>query len=476
MSNLPEEILSGSVSQLAYNIASHLRGNDVNGLRPRLMFNSVEGFVPEANSEGVIRGSVLEVVANGVMGDGGSVSVAEIVGNGGVVSENVGNGVNESVQEVLDNGTMVNGVGRFSSQVMNNVSGLVSQVNVVAGGVMENGFVGEVGNGVMENGVSGTSVRAVNNGVAGASSSSLGDVANGVMAAAGSAPSVDKDRLMRNFNQEIREDIARLMECRSIANGLRVVVRRRRHRIDRLKAVGDSREAANIIRFGGGSRLLPVSFGVLCMSMGLLAYQEGILDGITKLYNCCTFLFAASVKELDHVRNNLVAGKFLNFLIHVEMKDDNLMVQHMHIGNCKCPGDCDSFFFFLLSPADPVSNKALLTFLVVVSELVAGIDGVSEETPSVMPIDAAVDAAGVPGVSGVIGREVTVNVRLVNFLCQDVCCINLETMESGYLLLTVPKYFSEVVALVFQFVLVLQCGLCVSGQDYVVLVRKRYNW
>nr|GEY58561.1 hypothetical protein [Tanacetum cinerariifolium] len=42
--------------------------------------------------------------------------------------------------------------------------------------------------------------------------------------------------------------------------------------------------------------------------------------------------------------------------------------------------------------------------------LVAGIDGVSEETPLVTPIDAAVDAAGVPGVFGVIGSGVTVNV------------------------------------------------------------------
>nr|GEV91403.1 hypothetical protein [Tanacetum cinerariifolium] len=402
MSNLPEEILSGFVSQLAYNIASHLSGNDVNRLRPRLMFNSVEGFVPEANSEGVIRGSVFEVVANGVMGDGGSVSVVEVVGSGGMVGENVGNGVNESVQEVLDNGTMVNGVGRFSSQVVNNVSGLVPQVNDVAGSVMENGFVGEVGNGVIENGVSGASVRAVNNGVVGASSSSLGDVANGVM---GNGVGRVGARVMNNGDAGVREDIARLREYRSIANGLRVVVRRRRHRIDRLEAVGDSHEAADIIRFEGGSRLLPVSFG-------------GILDGITKLYNCCTFLFAASVKELDHVRNNIIAGKFLNFLIHVEMKYGDLMVQHMHMGNCKC---------------HPGSNKALLTFLVVVSELVAGIDGVSEETPSVTPIDAANKgccihvgcSTSVPGVSGVIGSEVTVNA----------------------------------IALVFQFVLVLQCGL-----------------
>nr|GEW64434.1 putative reverse transcriptase domain-containing protein [Tanacetum cinerariifolium] len=377
MSNLPEEILPGSVSQLAYNIASHLRGNDVNGLGPRLMFNSVDGFVPQANSEGVIRGPVSEVVANGVMGDGGSVSVAEVVGNGGMVGENVGNGVNESVQE--------------------------------------NGFVGEVANGVMGNGVSGVSVRVVNNGVAGASSSSLGDVANSVMgnsvgkagarvmnngdagvcsfslggAAAGSAPRVDRDRLLHNFNQEIRKDIARLREYRSIANGLRVVVRRRHHRIDRLEAVEDSREAADIIRFWERMQLEDVEKGTRVLLMmretGAKIHEKastsmGILAGITKLYNCCTFSFAASVKELDHVRNNIVAGKFLNFFIHVEMKDGDLM--RLATANQ---------FFFLISPAESASNKSLLTFLVVVSELVVGIDGVLEETPSVTPIDVAVD-------------------------------------------------------------------------------------
>ncbi|GJW56690.1 hypothetical protein Tco_0103421 [Tanacetum coccineum] len=199
--------------------------------------------------------SVSGVVANGVMGDGGSVSVAEGVGNDVMVGENVGNGVTESVQEVLDNGDMVNGVGRSPSQVMNNVSGLVSQVNVVAGGVMENGFIGEVANGVMENAVSSAAVRAVNNGVAGASSSSLGDGANGVMgngvgragarvmnngdagarsfslggAAAGSVPRVDMDRLLRNFNQEIREDIARLrfwerMQLEDVEKGTRALL------------------------------------------------------------------------------------------------------------------------------------------------------------------------------------------------------------------------------------------------------------
>ncbi|GJR31638.1 hypothetical protein Tco_1107870 [Tanacetum coccineum] len=322
MSNLPEETNPGLVSQLAYNIASHLK--------------------------------VSKGVANGVMGNGGSVSVAEVVGNGLMVGENVGNGVNESVQEVLDNDAMVNGVGRSASQVMNNVNGLVSQVNAVAGSVMENGFVREVANGVIENGVSGASVRAVNNGVAGARSSSLGDVANGVMgndvgragarvmnngdagvrsfslggAAAGSAPRVNRDRLLRNFNQEIREDIARLREYRSIANGLRIVVRRRRQRIDRLEALGNCREAVDTIRFSERMQLEDAEKG----TRALLMIRE------TKA----------------------------------------------KIGDKASVGVC---IFW----GDSVSNKALLTFLVVVSEPGVGIDGVSEETPSVMASEAAVD-------------------------------------------------------------------------------------
>ncbi|GJX77504.1 hypothetical protein Tco_0324315 [Tanacetum coccineum] len=235
MSNRLEEIIPGFVSQLTYNIASQLRGNGVNGLGPRLMFNSVEGFAPQVNSEGVISGSVSGVVANGVMGDGGSVSVAEGVGNGVMVGENIGNGVTESVQEVL--------------------------VNDVAGGVMENGFVEEVANGVMGNGVGRAGARVMNNGDAGARSFYLGG------APTGSIPRVDRDRLLRNFNQEIREDIARLREYRSIAHGLRVVVRRRRLRIDRLKAIGNSREAADIIRFWERMQLEDVEKGTRTLLM-----------------------------------------------------------------------------------------------------------------------------------------------------------------------------------------------------------------
>nr|GEU80268.1 hypothetical protein [Tanacetum cinerariifolium] len=250
-------------------------GNDVNRLGPCLMFNGIEGFVPQANSEGVIRWSVSKVVANSVMGDGGSVS-------GGL--------------------------------------------NVVAGGVMENSFVEEVANGVMENGVSGASVRAVNNGVAGASSCSLGDVVNGVM---GNGVGRAGARVVNNGDARVRSF--------SLGGAAAGSSPRICHYLDLLLCT------------------------VIIVAKLYDSTSMGILAG-TKLDNCCTFLFAASVKELDHVRNNIIAGKFLNFLIDVEMKDGNSM--NMHIGNCKC---------------HLVSNKALLTFLVVVSELVVGIDGVSNE-------------------------------------------------------------------------------------------------
>ncbi|GJV94690.1 hypothetical protein Tco_1546267 [Tanacetum coccineum] len=236
MSNLPEEIVPGSVSQLAYNIASHLRGNGVNGLGPRVMFNGVEGFIPQANSEGVISGSVSEGITNDVMGNGGSVSVAEVVGNGLMVDENV----------------------------MNNVNGLVSQVNVVTGGVMENGFVEEIANGVMENGVSRASVRALNNGVVGARSYSLGDVANCVM---GNDVGRAGARVMNNGDAGVQSFSLGGATDGSIANGLRIVVHRRCQRIDRLEALRNCHEAVDTIRFWERMQLEDMEKGTRALHM-----------------------------------------------------------------------------------------------------------------------------------------------------------------------------------------------------------------
>ncbi|GJY54847.1 hypothetical protein Tco_0446511 [Tanacetum coccineum] len=225
MSHLPGEIVYGSVSQLTRNVASHLRANGVYGFGPRVMFDGVEGFVPQVMDNSV-RGSVSKVVANGVM-------------DNGVMS----NGVSESVPEVVANGVKANGV-----------SG--SALEVAANGVIDNGFSGSA-NRVGSNGVG----ELVSQFVAGVRSSSVRGVT------AQSAPQVDKDRLLRYFNQEVCEDLARLGEYRSIANGLRVVVRRRRHRITQLEALRNCREARDTINFWERMQLEDVEKGTRALLM-----------------------------------------------------------------------------------------------------------------------------------------------------------------------------------------------------------------
>ncbi|GJY32098.1 hypothetical protein Tco_0415593 [Tanacetum coccineum] len=272
MSNRLEEIIPGFVSQLTYNIASQLRGNGVNGLGPRLMFN------------------ISGVVANGVMGDGGSVSVAEGVGNGVMVGENIGNGVTESVQEVLGNGAKVNGV-------------------------------------------------VMNNGDAGARSFYLGG------APTGSIPRVDRDRLLRNFNQEIREDIARLSMPDKIRFGA-IAVRKGRKELVRTYEREDGTKIGEKARF----------------------------------YNLVIWLIWV---ETNHFRVGSMVTKGVG--------KSNEVMNHSEEVGCS-EGPAYRTVLETTTGLYPVSNKALLTFLVVVSELVVGINGVSEETPSVRPIDAAVDA------------------------------------------------------------------------------------
>ncbi|GJV56890.1 hypothetical protein Tco_1457895 [Tanacetum coccineum] len=323
-------------------------------------------------------------------------------------------------------GVVANGVHGDGGSVCNVDEGF-SVGNVVAGECgWENGFIGEVANGVIENAVSSAAVRAVNNGVAGASSSFLGDGANGVMgngvgragarvinngdagaqsfslggAVTRSVPKVDMDSLLRNFNQEIRKDIARLREYRYIVHGLRVVVHRRRLRIDRLEAIGNSRKAAVIIRF----------------------WERMQLEDVEKVTRVLLMM-----KETEAKIGVVRAGK-----------SNEVMNRSEEVGCSEGPAYCT--VLEMTTGLYPVSNKALLTFLVVVSELVIGINGVSEETPSVRPLDAAVDAAGVVGVFGVIRSGVTVNVRFVNFMFQDVRCINIETIVdcvlAGFVTLT----------------------------------------
>ncbi|GJV74249.1 hypothetical protein Tco_1494244 [Tanacetum coccineum] len=215
MSYLPEEIVSGPVSQLTRNVASHLRANGVYGFVPRVMFDGVEGFVPQvmANS---IRGSVSEIVANGVI-------------DNGVMS----NGVSESVLEVVANGVTANGVSGSAPEVAANGVMVVSSVNGLGSQVEDNG--------VIDNGFSRYAIRVGSNGV--------GELVSQFVAG------------------EIRKDLARLREYRSIANGLRVVVRRRRHRITQLESLRNYREACDNINFWERMQLEDVDKGTRALLM-----------------------------------------------------------------------------------------------------------------------------------------------------------------------------------------------------------------
>ncbi|GKF22157.1 hypothetical protein Tco_0074479, partial [Tanacetum coccineum] len=48
---------------------------------------------------------------------------------------------------------------------------------------------------------------------------------------------------------EVGEDVARIRECRGVACGLKIVMRRREECIGKLKALGDCEGAAKTVRF-----------------------------------------------------------------------------------------------------------------------------------------------------------------------------------------------------------------------------------
>ncbi|GJQ90603.1 hypothetical protein Tco_0001742 [Tanacetum coccineum] len=201
--------LGGSASQFIV--------NDVNGSGSRVMANGVTGSIPSVIANGV-DWFVSEVMVNGVSG-----SVPGVVVNGVV-----GNGVGGFATEVINDGVSV---------IANEVGGLVSEVQ--ADGVIASGVGGSIGPGI----------------------------SNGVSGSVASVTQVDKDHLLGYFNQEVREDIARLREYMAIASGLRITVRRRRERICRLKALGNCQDAIDTIRFWERMQLDDVEKGTRALLM-----------------------------------------------------------------------------------------------------------------------------------------------------------------------------------------------------------------
>nr|GEU71417.1 membrane protein of ER body-like protein [Tanacetum cinerariifolium] len=181
----------------------------------------------------VSQGIVDDVMANGV-GESVSQGMGRESVSRGMGSGLMDNGVSESVPQGVVNGVGVDGVrgNGFSEGMINGGSGL-----------MANGVSESIPHGVV-NGVGVNDVRG--NGV---SEGMINDARDSGQATDVSATEIDKDHLLACFNQEVHEDLARLRVYRSLANGLRVAIRMRRHRITRLEALGNCEDAARTVRF-----------------------------------------------------------------------------------------------------------------------------------------------------------------------------------------------------------------------------------
>nr|GEZ56860.1 hypothetical protein [Tanacetum cinerariifolium] len=216
----------------------------------------------------VSQGMVDDVMANGVME-----SVSEGMGREsvyqGIGSGLMANGVSESVPQGVVNGVGVDGVrgNSVSEGMINGGSGLMA--NGVSESVPQGVVNGVRGNGVSEGMINGARASGVRRSFkefvsefwVDGSSSYVGQAADV------SATEIDKDHLLACFNQEVHEDLARLRVYRSLANGLMVAVRRRRHRIAGLEALGNCEDAARTVRFWEQMQLDDVEKGTRALLM-----------------------------------------------------------------------------------------------------------------------------------------------------------------------------------------------------------------
>nr|GEW22381.1 hypothetical protein [Tanacetum cinerariifolium] len=245
MANNPKKIASGSITQLTRVIA-----DGISMAVPRVMANGGDRF-----------GS--QILVNDSMGSG-------IMANGFCKSVTT-NGVSESVAQGIGIRVRDNAVGVSVSHIMG-IGG-----SVVANGVSEP-IHGDMVNGVRANVVS----ESVHHGIGdvvmanGVSEPIHGDMVNGVRAnvVSESVHHGIGDVVMANG---VREPIRRAMglrEYRSIARGLRVVVRRRRERIRQLELLGNCQDVAATIRFWEQMQLKDVEKGLVVTVLDRRAVVE----------------------------------------------------------------------------------------------------------------------------------------------------------------------------------------------------------
>nr|GEV77561.1 hypothetical protein [Tanacetum cinerariifolium] len=262
---------AGSVSESG--ILNGVRVYDVNGMRVSGVNDSIVVNDMRANGSVRVTGgfgsslgqamrvrNVSKLVSQGMVNTIGASSVTKIVMVDVVRDNDVSgvkiNGVNESV--------VVNDVRAMSNSVRTNSGVGVTRASSVSEIVMVDVVRGNDVNGVWIN-VLNESVMVNDVGANGVGGSTFQGIGNGVrtnggvkvtdgFGSFGEAPvdhtsQLDRGCLLGWFNQKVVEDLGRLKEYRSVARGLKAIVRRRREHIRHLELLRNRQDAATTIRF-----------------------------------------------------------------------------------------------------------------------------------------------------------------------------------------------------------------------------------
>ncbi|GJY15791.1 hypothetical protein Tco_0386213 [Tanacetum coccineum] len=285
-------VMVNGFAESGMGILNGVRVHDVNGMRVSGVNESIVVSDVRANgSVGVTGGfgsSSLEVVKVRNVSELVSQGMVNVVGPSSVTGTVMVNIVRDNdISGVRINGVnelvVGNDVRAMSNDVRTNSGVGVTEASSVSETVMVDAVRGINVNGVRINGVNESvmvnDVRA--NGVGGSVSQGMGNgvranggvgVTDGFGSSLGQAPvdhigQLDKDRLLGWFNQEVVEDLGRLRVYRSVARGLKVVVRKRLERIRRLQLLRNCQDAAATIRFWERMQLEDVEKGTRALLM-----------------------------------------------------------------------------------------------------------------------------------------------------------------------------------------------------------------
>nr|GEU84165.1 hypothetical protein [Tanacetum cinerariifolium] len=287
------------------------------------------------NLEEIAIGSITQLTR--VIADGISMYVPHVMANGGdrfgsqilgVVNVVMPNDVSGSTAKGMGSGMMANG---FSESVTaNGVSESVSQG--IGGGVMANGvsepIPWDMANGVRANGVG----ELVDQGI--------GDdiMANGVreavlqdMAASESVDQLDKERLLRCFNQEVVEDLGRLrnsqdvvatirfwerMQLEDVDNGTRALLMMKETEVK----IGEKANYILNLRRGGVEAIVEDS--------NLAREIDGLYAGLTARIEEREYF----INELDILADRFVPEKMAEYMKETQEKDRNRLMRLQILG------------------------------------------------------------------------------------------------------------------------------------------------